>query len=157
MLPLTAVTTVINSDNYSGSSDAHPAEMMVQAFIISHLNCCKALYYGISDELFMWRLQLVQNHIADWRSLMWSHLISTLPAAQASSVAACQLQDCHVCLPVPVLSYLADKCQHFSDTHVRQTAVPSADTRMLISHVVLSVTEHLPLLHCKSGTVCHRS
>ena len=36
---------------------------MVQAFVISHLDCCNALCYGINDELTCY-LQSVQNAVA---------------------------------------------------------------------------------------------
>ena len=117
------------------------AKTMVQTFVISRLDYCNALCYGVTDELTRC-LQSVQN--AATRLLTGNrrckHLSCTPPAALASRAAVRHVQNSNSHQPVLgqhnlygqvyCPGYLADDCQLVADTHVRQ--LRSADTRILI-------------------------
>jgi len=98
------VTAVCQSDYYQlrqlrpvarcSSEDA--AKTMIQAFVISRLDYCNALCYGITDELTRC-LQSVQNAAARLvtagHQAMRSYLACAPPAALASCAAARRVQD----------------------------------------------------------------
>jgi len=118
---------------WGASLDA--AKRMVQAFVISCLDYCNALCYGITDELTCCS-QSVQyaaarlmmgarrcDHISPvLRQLYW------LPVQQHVVFKIATLV--HWTLSSNAPGYLADDCQLVADARVRQ--LRSADTRTLV-------------------------
>ena len=74
---------------------------MVKAFVISHLDYCKALCYGITDKLIRC-LQPVQNAAARRVTGTRRDVIISRLCALASYAAARRVQDCDSRLPVLV-------------------------------------------------------
>ena len=137
------VTAVCQSDYYQlrqlrpvarcSSEDA--AKTMIQAFVISRLDYCNALCYGITDELTRC-LQSVQNAAArlvtdtkrcDHISPVLRQL-HCLPVRQRVLIKIATLV--HRSLSGNALGYLADDCQLVADARVRQ--LRSTDTRTLV-------------------------
>ena len=132
---------------------------MVHAFVISPLDYCNALCYGITDELTRC-LQLVQNAAA--RLMMGTRAcdhnypvlrqLHWLPVWQRAEFRIATLVYRSLSGNAP--GYLADDCQLVADARVRQRR--SADTRTLVVSRTRSGLETgpLPPQDHKSGTVC---
>jgi len=137
-------------------------KMIVQAFVISRLDYCNALCYGITDELTHC-LQSVQNtavrivtgssqcdHISPvLRQLHWlpvgQRVMFKIATLVHRSTSPCPVmpQDTWPTIVISLLTPVSDNCVLLTFEH-----------SLSVGHAAVLETGPLPPQHHKSGTVC---